>query len=182
MRHISRHLGLFRRALRTLGAAVLITALSSVAHPGLGAQEHGHEGGHDEHAAQASSEDRAAIESTVAAYHRALAEGDRAAAERLLADDVIVLESGGSEDKAHYMEHHLPGDMAFAAAVPRERGPMKVTVVGDVAWVTSTSLTRGTYRDREIDSTGAELMVLVRHDGEWRIHAIHWSSRPNRRG
>jgi len=30
---------------------------------------------------------------------------------------------------------------------------------------------------REIDAVGAELLVLAREDGLWRIRAIHWSSR-----
>ncbi len=67
--------------------------------------------------------------------------------------------------------------MAFAQAVPRERGPLSVMVRGDVAWATSTSRVQGTYRDREIDARGAELAVLTRHGGQWRIEAIHWSSR-----
>jgi ketosteroid isomerase-like protein len=118
----------------------------------------------------------------VDAYHTALAKGDRDSVGRLLADEVMILESGGSEDRGHYLEHHLPGDMAFAAAVERVRGDLQIQIIGDVAWVTSTSTTKGTYREREIDSVGAELMVLAREDDGWRIRAIHWSSRPNRGG
>jgi hypothetical protein len=34
--------------------------------------------------------------------------------------------------------------------------------------------------DRDIDSQGAELMVLTRRGGRWMIAAIHWSSRARR--
>jgi hypothetical protein len=44
-----------------------------------------------------------------------------------------------------------------------------------VAWVYSTSTTKGEYRGREINSRGAELAVLVRSDGTWRIVALQWS-------
>ncbi len=67
--------------------------------------------------------------------------------------------------------------MAFAGAVEPERSELEVTLRGDVAWVVGSSRARGTFRDREIDSRGAELMVLARHGDRWRIEAIHWSSR-----
>jgi len=127
-----------------------------------------------------SGSDGAGAVAAVEAYHHALQAGDSAAVRDLLADDVVVLESGGMESRAEYLSHHLPGDMAFAAAVTREPGDHQVTVQGDVAWVTSMSRTTGTYRDRAIDSRGAELMVLTRQEGRWRIRAIHWSSRQNR--
>lgn len=116
----------------------------------------------------------------VDAYHSALASGDSTAALSLLAEDVIILESGGMEDKQHYRSGHLAGDMRFAQAVPRERGDITVRVVDDVAWAWSTSVTQGRMGDREINAQGAELMVLARVDGEWLIKAIHWSSRERR--
>ncbi|MFL5385010.1 MAG: hypothetical protein ACJ8GN_21020 [Longimicrobiaceae bacterium] len=51
---------------------------------------------------------------------------------------------------------------------------------GEVAWAASTSTTQGEFRGRAINSEGAELMVLTRERGGWRIAAIHWSSH-NRR-
>ena len=116
----------------------------------------------------------------VDAYHAALASGDSTAALSLLADDVIILESGGMEDKQQYRSGHLAGDMRFAQAVPRERGEITVRIVDDVAWAWSTSVTEGRMGDREINAQGAELMVLARVGGEWSIKAIHWSSRARR--
>jgi hypothetical protein len=52
-----------------------------------------------------------------------------------------------------------------------------VNVSEDVAWAASTSTSTGEFRDRAINAAGAELMVLVRTAGGWRIAAIHWSSR-----
>ena len=54
---------------------------------------------------------------------------------------------------------------------------MKVSLMGDVAWAHSTSVTEGRMDDREINSLGAELVVLAREAGTWKIKAIHWSSR-----
>lgn len=117
------------------------------------------------------------VEAVVTAYHEALAAGDSVSALALLADDVVILESGGLETKEQYRSGHLSGDMRFAQAVPRERGAISVEVVGDVAWAWSTSVTTGRMGDREINAQGAELMVLAYAGGAWRIKAIHWSSR-----
>jgi len=131
-------------------------------------------------ASPAWSSDSADVVATVDRYHAALAAGDSAAAAGLLAPDALILESGGVETRAQYLGGHLRGDIAFAAAVPRERGPIGVQFRGDVAWATSTSITQGTYREREVNSASAELMVLVRTPAGWRIAAIHWSSRARR--
>lgn len=126
------------------------------------------------------SNDSAAVMRVVDQYHRALAAGDTAAVLRLLAPDAIILESGGVETRAEYLSHHLMADIAFAQAVPRERGPIEVRVSGNTAWATSTSTTAGEYRGQSINSQGAELMVLTREGDGWTIRAIHWSSRTRR--
>lgn len=126
---------------------------------------------------RAQTSDSAAVARTVSAFHQALAAGDSTAALALLAPDVAILESGGRESLAEYRSHHLPGDIQFARAVPSTPGPLSVTVAGDVAWAVGTSVTSGTMEGRTINSAGAELMVLTRKDGIWRIRAIHWSSR-----
>ena len=122
----------------------------------------------------------AAVTSIVDSYHRALATGDSTTALSLLAEDATILESGGVEDKAHYRSGHLAGDMRFAQAVPRERGEITVQVIGDVAWAWSTNVAQGRMGEREVNTQGAELMVLARGASGWTIKAIHWSSRQRR--
>jgi ketosteroid isomerase-like protein len=125
-----------------------------------------------------SSTDSVTAAAAVQRFHEALERGDSLAALDLLTQDAVVLESGGRETKAEYRHHHLPGDIAFARAVPSRSGPLRVTVQGDVAWVASAGTTTGDYRGRTIDVATAELMVLSRAPAGWRIRAIHWSSRP----
>lgn len=151
---------------------ILLAAVVFAAPVSAAAQQHA---GH--HAAPADS---AEVAATVERFHRALAGADSAGALALLTPDVRILESGGVEDRAEYRSHHLSSDIEFARAVPSQRGPVAVRVDGDVAWATSTSTTQGTFRDRAINSAGAELMVLVRTPEGWRIAAIHWSSRTRR--
>lgn len=121
--------------------------------------------------------DSVAVVAVVEAFHDALVRGDTAGVLELLAEDGRIMEGGGTETVEEYAAHHLPADIAFARAVTRERGPVAVRVVGDVAWALSTSRTTGSYGGREIDSRGAELVVLSRGAAGWRIEAIHWSSR-----
>lgn len=150
---------LFRQALKALTLSFALLGAATQVH------------------AQASA---SSVTAVVDAYHSALASGDSATALTLLADDVTILESGGVETKAQYRSGHLRGDMAFAQAVPRERGEIHVQMAGDVAWAWSTSVTQGRMGDRDVNSQGAELMVLQRVDGAWKIKAIHWSSRARR--
>lgn len=124
--------------------------------------------------------DSTAVANTVDRFHRALAAGDTATVMELLAPDAVVLESGGVETRAEYRSHHLPGDIAFAQAVPRQRSEIRVRVQGDVAWASSTSTVQGEFRGRAINSQGAELMVLRRTGDAWKIAAVHWSSRARR--
>lgn len=125
--------------------------------------------------------DSAAALNVVQQYHNALETGDSTAALALLAPDVVILESGGVEDRSEYRGHHLPGDIAFARAVRSVRSVRQVNVVGTSAWISSTSVAQGTYNGRAINSQGAELIVLTRDaDGRWMIRAIHWSSRARR--
>ena len=124
-----------------------------------------------------AANDSADVAALVHRFHDALAQGDSVAAIGLLADDAEILESGSVETVADYRAHHLPADIALAKAIKSVRAPLRVLVQGDVATSTSTSVTKGTFRDRAVDSAGAELVVARRTALGWRISAIHWSAR-----
>jgi len=124
--------------------------------------------------------DDAGVLAAVTGFHAAIAAGDAANASALLADDAVFLEVGGVETRAEYVQGHLPGDIAFEKGVSVTRGPIRVTVLGDVAWAHSTSEMKGTFQGRTIDSLGAELMVLSRGTAGWQIRAVHWSGRARR--
>lgn len=127
--------------------------------------------------AQTAAHDTAGVEAAVRAFHEALRAGDAAAVERMLASDALILEGGQRETRAEYLSHHLQADIEFARAVPSRTRKLEARVIGDVAWVTSTSVSEGTFRDRPIKLAGAELIVLARRGTAWEIRAIHWSSR-----
>ncbi|WP_411282149.1 YybH family protein [Gemmatimonas sp.] len=121
--------------------------------------------------------DSADVAAMVHRFHTALEAGDSLTAISLLADDAEILESGSVETVSDYRSHHLPADIAFAKALKSTRAPLRVSVRADIATSTSTSITKGTFRDRAVDTAGAELIVARRTAQGWRISAIHWSSR-----
>lgn len=124
--------------------------------------------------------DSAEVVVVVARFHGALALGDSAAALGLLDRDAIILESGAAETRDEYRSHHLPADIEFARAVKSKQSVVGVSVSGTVAWVASISTTKGLFEGRQINSDGAELIVLRRTESGWKIAAIHWSSRAHR--
>jgi ketosteroid isomerase-like protein len=151
---------------RTIAAAVVIASLVAAR---LSAQAT---------STKATSDSVAAV-ATVERFHALLASGDSAAAVQLLSSDLVVLESGGVETRAEYLAHHLGADMQFAKAVRSSRRLVAVHQEGNVVWVAATSTSRGEFRERQIDSRGAELLLLTRSGSGWLIRAIHWSSRRN---
>jgi ketosteroid isomerase-like protein len=151
-------------------AAVLLLAALALSADSLAAQ-----GG-----APGSASDSSDVAAIVRRFDALMAAGDSAGLLALLADDAVILVSGGLETRAEFRSHHLPADIAFARAVKAQQGPIIVRVQGDVAWASSTSTVEGELRGRVINSVSAELMVFSRESGVWKIRAIHWSSR-NRR-
>ena len=126
--------------------------------------------------AHADENDEAQARAAVAAFHQALGAGDTDAALRRLAPDAVVMEGGDLETRTHYQAHHLEADIAFARAVKSQRSGVTATVHGEVAWVSSTSTTAGTYNGKAVHLNGAELIVLTKAPTGWLIRAIHWSS------
>ncbi|MEX0645114.1 MAG: DUF2231 domain-containing protein [Parvularculaceae bacterium] len=114
---------------------------------------------------------------TVAAFHAALANGDAATVEALVAPDAIIAESGGAERSfAEYAGHHMAADMEFSKAMTSTLVNQAEEVADDVAWVISEWTQHGEFRGRNIHSRTMETMALRRTAPGWRIAHIHWSS------
>lgn len=109
-------------------------------------------------------------------FRQMLSTGDTAGLGALLAPDLKVAEGGSVENRKEYLSHHLSADIEFAKAVKDERTSFHYSCEGNVAWLVSTSTSTGTFGGRDINSVGAELMVLSRTPMGWKIRAIHWSS------
>jgi ketosteroid isomerase-like protein len=117
------------------------------------------------------------VTTVLESFYGAMKRGDTAAAMNLIAPDALFLESGRLETRAEYEANHLPSDIAFEREVTGKRGPMRVSFSGDAAWVIVTTDYVGTFEGSPVDFTSAQLAVLTRETGDWRIRSIHWSSR-----
>lgn len=135
--------------------------------------------GHGEHAEATGGTDSA--EAAVESFLKALSSGNAKEAQRWLAPDVLVYESGHAEkSRDQYVAEHMSGDMEFLAKIKTERLEQGGGDGTDVAWVTSRSRLRGDSGGKPVDVLSTETMVLARGKDGWRIKHIHWSSSPYR--
>lgn len=117
------------------------------------------------------------IQAVVEGFYGAMRKGDTAAAMSLIAPDAVFVESGRLETRAEYESNHLPLDIEFESEVAGKRAPLRVTFEGNTAWVIATTEYQGEFQGGPVDFVSAQLMVLTRDSGSWRIRSIHWSSR-----
>ena len=114
----------------------------------------------------------------LAAFHAALAAGDKAKATELLAADVLIYESGFVErSRDEYASHHLSADMAFSQAVTRKVLQHGVRSAGSQAVIWEETETTGTYKGKPVHLFGTETAVLEKKGDGWVIVHVHWSSR-----
>jgi ketosteroid isomerase-like protein len=108
----------------------------------------------------------------------AFAEGDAVTLRSLLSPDVLIFEAGGVESsRDEYESHHMESDMAFMASIDGEVLSRKIIESGNTAVVMTRSRLSGNFKDKEIDLSSTETLVMENTDGGWKIRHIHWSSR-----
>ena len=147
-------------------------------------QEHRGESGADPHESATRAVPAGSPEAAVEGFLTALSSGRGDEAQRWLAPDVLVYESGGKESsRDEYASHHLRADMEFLAQARVQQLERTAHGVGDVAWVTSRSRMYGEIEGDPLELISTETMVLTREAEGWRIRHIHWSSaRSDREG
>ena len=156
-----------------LGRAALFAALVASASPIL---SHGPVAKTAAAASAVSPAARGAA-ATVDAFHAALRRGDTRSAAALLADDVLIFESGEVErSKAEDASHHLGADAEYSRAVPSSLTRRAGNASGAMAWIASEGRTAGSFHGKPLDQMTTETMVLRRAAPGWKIVQIHWSS------
>lgn len=114
-------------------------------------------------------------------FSAALRADDLKRAGALLADDVLILESGGAErSRAEYLGGHAIHDAAFLKTADVQLRQRTTRVDGDTAWVGTESELHATQDGKAMTLLSTETMVLKRTGANWRIVHIHWSSRPKK--
>ena len=126
---------------------------------------------------QSTADAQAEIRDTLEAFYAAMKNGDRAAAMSHIAEDAVFVEGGRLETRQEYEENHLPNDIGFEKQVTGKRGEWKITIEDNTAWAIATTEYDGIFDGAPVGFTSAQLAVLSRDAGAWRIRSIHWSSR-----
>jgi len=114
---------------------------------------------------------------TVVAFGAALEAGDEAALVGLLAADVQIAESGGIERSLEeYRSHHMAADITFSKAVETTVLDRQGFEGGGLVTILTEYVSKGTFRDKPVNSRLMETMVLQDTGDVWKIVHIHWSS------
>ena len=114
-------------------------------------------------------------------FSTALQKGDLVAAGALLADDVLILESGGAErSRDEYLGHHAKGDAEFLKSAHVQQIRQTARVEGVLGWVGTESEIHITKDGKPVTLLSTETMILRHSAGTWQIVHIHWSSRPKK--
>ena len=96
----------------------------------------------------------------------------------VIAADALFVESGKLETREQYETNHLPADIDFEKQVTGKRDPLRIAFKDDAAWVVATTTYEGKFQGAPVSFVSAQLMVLSKDEGTWKIRSIHWSSRP----
>lgn len=126
---------------------------------------------------QSPADDEAAVAAAAKTFQTAMDTGDAPTVMRYIADDALMMEGGTIENRMQYETNHLPADLEFAKGMAATRMPVQQTVLGDVAWVRTSTEFRGTFEGQPLALLGLETMVMTREPDGWKIKALHWSSR-----
>lgn len=125
-----------------------------------------------------SSASAASPKDTLAAFHDALASGDKARAISLLSPDIAIYEAGHVErSRDEYASHHLGGDIEFARNATRKVLRQTERIDGNTAIVWEESETTGSVRGKPVHVFGTGTAVLEKNGDAWTIVHVHWSSR-----
>ena len=154
--------------------AALLLALAPLA------QAHGPET-HAKPAPVAVEDSTAPAVKVVEAFSTALQAGDLGRAGALLAEDVLILESGGAErSREEYLGGHAGHDAEFLKAAHVQLIHRTARTEGELAWVGTESELHASKDGKPLTLLSTETMVLKNTPNGWRIVHIHWSSRPKR--
>src|SRR5688572_26211593 len=108
-------------------------------------------------AAAPGPETDAAVTAVLDKFYGAMKTGDTVTAMSTIAPDAVFLESGRLETRAEYEKNHLPADIAFEKQVNGKRGPLRITVQDDTAWVIAMTEFVGTFDGSPVNFESAQL-------------------------
>lgn len=125
-----------------------------------------------------ASSHAASPKETLAAFHDALASGDKDKALSFLSPGITIYEGGRVErSRDEYASQHLGADMEFAKSATRKVLTQTERIDGNTAVVWDETETTFTSRGNPVQVLGTGTTVLERKGDGWVIVHVHWSSR-----
>lgn len=158
--------------MKTLLNSILVLLIAATT---LSAQDMDHNKKHEH-----TQPDKEKLVKVLNDFRKAIISNDSEKAADLLSDNARILESGGIETKEEYLSHHFHSDGKFLSAMEREVRSQEVKSSENTAWISTVSHMSGTYNEKDISISSAELAVLVKTEDGWKISAVHWSSRDSK--
>jgi ketosteroid isomerase-like protein len=103
-------------------------------------------------------------------WARALAQKDRDALERIMADEFELAYPFEGDDKAQFISDVVEGVVTVASLTPHSA---TTRVSGNTGLIFGSETANWRYRDRDLSGTYRFLRVYTRQEGQWRILALH---------
>ncbi|MCF7220407.1 YybH family protein [Marilutibacter chinensis] len=117
------------------------------------------------------------------AFSDALKAGDLERVGDFLAEDVLILESGGSErTREEYLHGHAGHDAAFLKDAQVRLLHRTVRTSEHMVWIGSEREVHATRDGKPMTLLSTETLVFGDTPRGWKIVHIHWSSRPLKAG
>ncbi|MBS0200436.1 MAG: nuclear transport factor 2 family protein [Proteobacteria bacterium] len=160
------------RFLTTLGLVMLLASPTTL---------FAHDGKHAPSTGSAIDKSAQPAVAVVEQFSKALQSDDLTGAGTLLAEDVLILESGGAEhSREEYLRGHAIEDAAFLKTAHMQVLRRNARAEGDLAWVGTESEIHTSKEGKPLTLLSTETMVLKHTPQGWRIAHIHWSSHSKR--
>lgn len=168
------------RGLAAIGlTGLLAVALDARAHDRPSTAGSGSHSGTDAPADDAHGAIRQAAIAVAEAFSSALKAGDLEQAGDFLAEDVLILENGGSErTREEYLDGHAVHDAAFLKEAHVRLRHRTVRASDHMAWIGSEREIHANHDGKAVTLLSTETLVLGDTPKGWKIVHVHWSSRP----
>ncbi|HEX4899653.1 MAG TPA: nuclear transport factor 2 family protein [Pyrinomonadaceae bacterium] len=103
-------------------------------------------------------------------WAKALAQRDRAALERIIADDFVLAYPFDGDDKSQFIDYVIRGDLTIGALESREEN---LRVLDQIGVVFGSETAHWLYRGRDLTGPYRFVRVYTWRDGRWQMIILH---------
>lgn len=116
---------------------------------------------------------------TLHAFRDAIISGDRLKAGQEMSEDAIVMQAGQQCDRETYINKHIIPECKYVYSVNQSVDHRILRQRGNLIWISSSYNVKVQHQgDKPVHRKLAELAILRKEKGSWKIDMIHWSDCP----